>query len=300
MRGLRKGAGIMRIERISSNTVNVYISQNDLAARQLSFNTLNEDSAEYTKLVWDAIDHANIEFGHEFDDRQLKVVNRFDSEGYLILTISHNNGENDENEPPRYEEENPILQHFDKILNAAADSMRKELGIKPNKRKNQPGEISPNQEENQSDKRSFRAMFPKINFDAELRKKVQQNTEQKNEVPEENAAEAEVPVEERKNHLLPDWDIIVFPIFSDMVEFFSKNQSFKRIASSLYGYRGAYYLLIKPNSKNFRSVEKLEAMVVDYNATYLPADSFLPLLIERGTVIIEKGAISKIINKFNQ
>ena len=85
-----------------------------------------------------------------------------------------------------------------------------------------------------------------------------------------------------------------------MVEFFSKNQSFKRIASSLYGYRGAYYLLIKPNSKNFRSVEKLEAMVVDYNATYLPADSFLPLLIERGTVIIEKGAISKIINKFNQ
>ena len=299
MRGLGKGADIMRIERVSPNTVNVYISQKDLAARQLSFSTLNEDSADYTKLVWDAIDHANIEFGHEFDDRQLKVVNRFDSDGYLILTISHNNGDNAP-ETPQYEEENPILQHFDKILNAAADSMRKELGIKPNNKKDQPGDVSRSQEENEANKRSFHTMFPKLDFDAEVRKKAQHNTEQKNEVPEENAAEAEVPVEERKNHLLPDWDIIVFPIFSDMVEFFSKNQSFKRIASSLYGYRGAYYLLIKPNSKNFRSVEKLEAMVVDYNATYLPADSFLPLLIERGSIIIEKGAISKIINYFNK
>ena len=287
----------MRIERVSPNTVNVYISQNDLAVRQLSFSTLNENSADYTKLVWDAIDHANIEFGHEFDDRQLNVVNRYDSEGFLVLTISHNNGEN-AGESLHYEEDNPILQHFDKILNAAADSMRKELGIKPNNKKNQLRDISPNQEENQADKRSFRTLFPNIDFDAEVRKKAQQDMEQKSEVPQEKAAEPEMPVEERKNHLLPDWDIIVFPVFSDMVEFFSKNQSFKRIASSLYGYRGAYYLLIKPNSKNFRSVEKLEAMVVDYNATYLPADSFLPLLIERGTVIIEKGAISKIVKYF--
>lgn len=287
----------MRIERVSPNTVNVYISQNDLAARRLSFSTLNEDSADYTKLVWDAIDHANIEFGHEFDDRQLKVVNRYDSDGDLVLTISHNNGEN-EIDSPHYEEENPILQHFDKILNAAADSMRKELGIKPKSKKVQPDGNDSIHNANETEKNDFRNVFQHVHLDAEMLRNLQQNSEQKGEITEEKTADTDEHNEDRKNPLLPDWDIIVFPVFTDMVEFFSKNQTFKRIASSLYGYRGAYYLLIKPNSKNFRSVEKLEAMVVDYNATYLPADSFLPLLIERGTVIIEKGAISKIIKNF--
>ncbi|MBE7058190.1 MAG: adaptor protein MecA [Ruminococcaceae bacterium] len=287
----------MRIERISQNTVNVYISHNDLAARNLSFSALNEDSPDYTKLVWDAIDHANIEFGREFDDRQLKVVNKYDSDGCLILTISHNADDND-SEPLYYEEENPVLEHFDKILNAAADSMRKELGMKPN-----------NKETQSEDTKSFRNFFQKINRETESAKKPSINAEPKNEISEEKPAynansdakapEIKEPAEERNNPLLPDWDIIVFPVFTDMVEFFSKNQNFKRIASSLYGYRGAYYLLIKPNSKNIRSVEKLEALVVDYNATYLPAESFLPLLIERGQVLMETGAISKIIKYFN-
>ena len=297
----------MRIERVSQNTVNVYISHNDLAARNLSFSVLDENSPEYTKLVWDAIDHANIEFGREFDDRQLKVVNKYDSEGCLILTISHNADENDP-EPLYYEEENPVLEHFDKILNAAADSMRKELGIKPNNKNSQSDESS-NQNSNETDARAFRNFFQKINHETDPYKKHKVNAEHKNDLPEERLGEqipqeaknpeAQAPAEERKNPLLPDWDIIVFPVFTDMVEFFAKNQNFKRIASSLYGYRGAYYLLIKPNSKNIRSVEKLEALVVDYNATYLPAESFLPLLIERGQVLMETGAISKIIKYFN-
>lgn len=298
----------MRIERVSQNTVNVYISHNDLAAKNLPFSAFNEDSADYTKLVWDAIDHANIEFGREFDDRQLKIVNKYDNDGCLILTISHNADENDDGHL-YYEEENPVLEHFDKILNAAADSMRKELGMKPNNKKVQPEDSTNFQNTSEADTKAFRSFFQKINRETENHKKTQINPESKNEIPEEKLAdninpdikptEAQEPVEERKNPLLPDWDIIVFPVFTDMVEFFSKNQNFKRIASSLYGYRGAYYLLIKPNSKNIRSVEKLEALVVDYNATYLPAESFLPLLIERGQVLMETGAISKIIKYFN-
>ena len=93
----------MRIERIGKNTVNVYITQNDLAIRHLSFSTLKEDSADYTKLVWDAIDHANIEFGREFDDRQLKIVDKFDADGCLILTISHDpDDKGDVNEVEHY------------------------------------------------------------------------------------------------------------------------------------------------------------------------------------------------------
>lgn len=284
----------MRIERIAKNTINVYISQKDLATRNLSFSTLKEDSADYTKLVWDAIDHANIEFGREFYDRQLKIVNKFDADGYLVLTISHNIddlSENDNYNEAAFEEENPLLKHFDNILNAAADSMRKELGIKQRDNKKDPSCSKDNNNPNSN----FRTIFNRMHSNPEQKSNTQPIA---NEVPDNNEQiQQEIP-EESKNPLLPDWDIIVFPVFTDMVEFFSKNQSFKKIASSLYGYRGAYYLLLKPNSKNTGTVSKLESMVVDYNATYLPADSFLPLLIERGNVIIEKGAIPKIIKHF--
>ena len=301
----------MRIEKISKNTVNVYISHNDLAARHLSFASLKEDSADYTKLVWDAIDHANIEFGREIDDRQLRVVNRFDNDGCLVLTISHSIDE-DSREGALYDEENPLLEHFDKILNAAADSMRKELGLNSNNKTRKTSQDT-NAEQNPNGT-AFRNIFQKINAETDARKNFRYNTGKKSEPAQEenyddiaeNKAAEGIPesndnrehAEERKNHLLPDWDIIVFPVFTDMVEFFSKNQNFKRIASSLYGYRGAYYLLLKPNSKNQHTVERLEALVVDYNATYLPAESFLPLLLERGKVIMESGAISKIIKHF--
>ena len=301
----------MRIEKISKNTVNVYISHNDLAARHLSFASLKEDSADYTKLVWDAIDHANIEFGREIDDRQLRVVNRFDNDGCLVLTISHSIDE-DSHEGALYDEENPLLEHFDKILNAAADSMRKELGLNSNNKTRKISQDT-NAEQNPNGT-AFRNIFQKINAETDARKNFRYNTGKKSEPAQEenyddiaeNKAAEGIPesndnrehAEGRKNHLLPDWDIIVFPVFTDMVEFFSKNQNFKRIASSLYGYRGAYYLLLKPNSKNQHTVERLEALVVDYNATYLPAESFLPLLLERGKVIMESGAISKIIKHF--
>ncbi len=301
----------MRIEKISKNTVNVYISHNDLAARHLSFASLKEDSADYTKLVWDAIDHANIEFGREIDDRQLRVVNRFDNDGCLVLTISHSIDE-DSHEGALYDEENPLLEHFDKILNAAADSMRKELGLNSNNKTRKTSQDT-NAEQNPNGT-AFRNIFQKINAETDARKNFRYNTGKKSEPAQEenyddiaeNKSAEGIPesndnrehAEERKNHLLPDWDIIVFPVFTDMVEFFSKNQNFKRIASSLYGYRGAYYLLLKPNSKNQHTVERLEALVVDYNATYLPAESFLPLLLERGKVIMESGAISKIIKHF--
>ena len=322
----------MRIEKISKNTVNVYISHNDLAARHLSFASLKEDSADYTKLVWDAIDHANIEFGREIDDRQLRVVNRFDNDGCLVLTISHSIDE-DAHEGALYDEENPLLEHFDKILNAEkikykiigngsnllfSDNLYD--GVLPSiddvlnsNNKTRKTSQDTNAEQNPNGT-AFRNIFQKINAETDARKNFRYNTGKKSEPAQEenyddiaeNKSAEGIPesndnrehAEERKNHLLPDWDIIVFPVFTDMVEFFSKNQNFKRIASSLYGYRGAYYLLLKPNSKNQHTVERLEALVVDYNATYLPAESFLPLLLERGKVIMESGAISKIIKHF--
>ena len=75
----------MKIERIADNAINIYISSKDLASRNLDVSTLKEGTHDFDKLIWDAIDHANIEFGHEFEDRQLNVVNKPDGDGGLIL-----------------------------------------------------------------------------------------------------------------------------------------------------------------------------------------------------------------------
>lgn len=292
----------MRIERISKNTVNVYISHSDLAVRHLSFASLQEDSPDYTRLVWDAIDHANIELGHVTDDRQLRVVNKFDSDGCLVLTIS----QTAEDEPcgnPFSDDECSAFEYYDSILKTAAEAVRKDLGM-PSKKATKQG-IQPSYDEQNNKDASFHALFNKFKSETGLRRASRLNQEKVGE-PEQNrkeddsvAPESKELPPERINPLLPNWDIIVFPVFADMVRFFLANQNFKRIASSLYGYRGAYYLLLKPNSKNVRAVEKLEALVVDYNATYLPAEAFLPLLLERGTLISESGAISKLIKHFS-
>ena len=79
----------MKIERIADNAINIYISSKDLASRNLEVSALKEGTHDLDKLIWDAIDHANIEFGHEFEDRQLNVVNKPDGKGGLILMISH-------------------------------------------------------------------------------------------------------------------------------------------------------------------------------------------------------------------
>ena len=64
----------MKIERIADNAINIYISSKDLASRNLEVSALKEGTHDLDKLIWDAIDHANIEFGHEFEDRQLNEM----------------------------------------------------------------------------------------------------------------------------------------------------------------------------------------------------------------------------------
>ena len=150
---------------------------------------------------------------------------------------------------------------------------------------------------------AFRSLFHKIRIQNRNQKVAQQHASGKKQGKQNQASGSGAsPIKfiqpARKHSILSDWDVLIFPEFNDMLEFFSRNKAFKTIASSLYTYRGAYYLVLKPNSKNLNMLNRLEALVIDYNATYLPAESFLPLLKERGTVLMEHGAISKLINHF--
>ena len=116
----------MKIERIADNAINIYISSKDLASRNLEVSALKEGTHDLDKLIWDAIDHANIEFGHEFEDRQLNVVNKPDGKGGLILMISHDIDEDYEDNFYYDDENEELLNRFNKILRNAAKSVRSE------------------------------------------------------------------------------------------------------------------------------------------------------------------------------
>lgn len=326
----------MKIVRIADNAINIYITDKDLASRNLDVSKLKEGTHDFDRLIWDAIDHANIEFGHEFEDRQLNVVNKPDGNGGLILMISHDVDE-DYQDRFYYDEENEdIMTRFNRIMKTAAknpggvgnaflpghdaeapaaekneqeEETAENEEITENNTEENPGE---NQETFPLDltaiaPEAFRNLFQRIRIQNRDQIPANQRTAAKNdekppEQPNNTAAAAKQPAPaqqvRKKNSMLSDWDVLIFPELNDMLEFLSRNKSFKTIASSLYTYRGAYYLVLKPNSRNLNALNRLEALVIDYNATYLPAESFLPLLKERGAMLMEHGAISKLINHF--
>ncbi len=320
----------MRIVRIAENAINIYLSEKDLASRNLAADTLKEDSHEFDKLVWDAIDHANIEFGHEFEDRQLSIVNKYDGNGGLVLTISHDAessyGDEDYIKDPNNNANKKIDRYFRNILRSSnsiyPDKYADNGAYDAYEEFDEDGaEFEDNNQQSDDMRGNDRHISAVLNVSPDELKELLRRINmivQDSQLPGQQAASggkrADVsrtatpdqkslsPVKftnvTGRHTAASDWDVLIFPEMNDMLEFFSRNKSFKSIASSLYSYRGAYYLVLKPNSRNLNMLNRLESLVIDYNATYLPAETFLPLLKERGTLIMETGAISKLISYF--
>lgn len=334
----------MRIVRIADNAINIYISERDLAIRNLVADTLKEGSHDFDQLVWDAIDHANIEFGHEFEDCQLNIVNKYDGNGGLVLTISHDKDPGSEGKEYITDPNNDLNKKIDKIFISAAKRKNKNSIVSEEYKdddeyddyddygtddiivesfNNLKASMNDRNMQNMSSildmsPEEFREFFRRIYMQSQNQSQSQiqnqnQNQNQDSQPPKQQAQSANRPENQfgqktispirfphppRRSSAVSDWDVLIFPEMNDMLEFFARNKSFKTIASSLYTYRGAYYLVLKPNRNNLSALNRLESLAIDYNATYLPAESFLPLLKERGTVIMEAGAISKLINNF--
>lgn len=256
----------MKIERIADNAINIYISGKDLASRNLDVSTLKEGTHDFDKLIWDAIDHANIEFGHEFEDRQLNVVNKPDGTGGLILMISHDVDEDYEDNFYYDEENEKILSKFDKILKNAAKNVRNEnKNVEPaadtEEQEEDSGEGEDaedaeyeaedeedgDEEESASAEQQEASIFDMSNIPPEafrnlFHKILVQNRNQKVAQPQHAAGKkqekqdqasgtAATPIKfiqpARKSSMLSDWDVLIFPEFNDMLEFFSRNKSFK-------------------------------------------------------------------------
>ncbi|MBQ8828385.1 MAG: adaptor protein MecA [Clostridia bacterium] len=93
--------------------------------------------------------------------------------------------------------------------------------------------------------------------------------------------------------------IISFSDFEKMIELLHRFPELKNVASSLYEHNDSYFLVLKVYARNAKLVVKFRNLAVEYDGVQLPADTFIPILQEHGSLIIKKGAVPMLLRKFN-
>ena len=89
--------------------------------------------------------------------------------------------------------------------------------------------------------------------------------------------------------------MICFKEYNEMYDFMKANPSFATIPSTLYTLEDNFYLLVRASKRVATLIARLEVRLADSNATIVPAEVFLPMLEEYGSVMFKKGAIKKIV-----
>lgn len=244
----------MKIERISDTTVKLTLNHIDFEKRSINVSDLQVDSPTYQQLLWDALEHAEIELGMQISAGRIRVEEAGDPGNYEI-TITNIPGvstksEAVEEKPAEHRQIQPLRQVAAIPASVLAQLVRS--GVIPSEALGQMPE-GPG--------------MPEVHIHPE-------------------------PVQ------FPDEQglgVICFKDYNEMYGFFKANPSFGVIPSTLYTLEDGFYLLVRASRRVATLVSRLEVRLSDYNATLLPAEVFLPMLEEYGSVMFKKGAIKKIV-----
>lgn len=267
----------MKIERISESTVKLTLSHTDFEKRSINVDQLCVDSPTYQKLLWDALEHAEIELGVHISAGKIRVEEAVESGNYEI-TITNIPGVSDSNE-----EQNT----------AASEKKAEGRSIQPLR----PVAAIP--------AHVLAQMVRSGMLPPSLMKGVAVPLENGNSGTAENLSEengtqiiriAPEPV------AFPDAEgngVIYFRDYNEMYGFFKHNPSFAGLPSALYMLEDAFYLVVHDSGKRGALMARLEVRLADYNATLLPADVFIPMLKEYGTVMFKKAAIKKVMTSLD-
>lgn len=95
MSGDRSGSDNMKIEKIAKNTIKVTLTFKDFERRNIDVTALKFNSPAYQDLLWDIIDHAEIEMGLEGLGDRILVETVSDKLGNCIITITRSDEEED-------------------------------------------------------------------------------------------------------------------------------------------------------------------------------------------------------------
>ncbi|MBR5279537.1 MAG: adaptor protein MecA [Clostridia bacterium] len=244
----------MKIERISDTTVKLTLSHIDFEKRSINVSDLQVESPTYQQLLWDALEHAEIELGMQISAGRIRVEEASDP-GHYEITITNIPGVSTKSDLP--EEKSSEHRQIQPVRQVAAipASVLAQLvksGVIPTDALGQGIET---------------AGAPEVHIHAE-------------------------PV------LFPNEQglgLVCFKDYNEMYSFFKANPSFVGIPSTLYTLEDGFYLLVRVSKRVNTLVSRLEVRLADYNATVVPAEVFLPMLAEYGSVMFKKGAIKKIV-----
>jgi adapter protein MecA 1/2 len=100
----------MKIEKINENKIKITLTKKDLENRNIDIGKFKLNTSSYQQLLWDIMEHAEIEFGFDISESQLFIEAIADNSGDFIIIITRSSGEDLPSE----------IQHIlmDKIISA--------------------------------------------------------------------------------------------------------------------------------------------------------------------------------------
>lgn len=258
----------MRIEKVNENVVKVFLDSDDLAGRSIELSQIKNNPSDYEELIWDIVEHAEIELGTAITEGHLMVECFTGDTNNLIITITKR-----DSQVPDVSNSDPVFKKVNEhIHNLTVPSLH---DILANRRP------------------------PKF---SRMAKQSVQSTEDpankagasESDTKPANFAEDDIAASLKHN----DYDIVLFPRLDDLISFSLCSQSFSQLNTALYTFEQAYFLVIRVTKKALPVVNRLETKIADYNATYVPSDVFYPLLQEKGKKLIAKNALTILIDTF--
>lgn len=92
--------------------------------------------------------------------------------------------------------------------------------------------------------------------------------------------------------------VFMFEDFESLLGACSHCPNPKIIPSKLYVNKNKYYLSVKMNEKNYNKIFAFESVCKEYRAKKIEGAEIIPVLIEHGKVLFNRGAIPALLRKF--
>jgi len=105
---------------------------------------------------------------------------------------------------------------------------------------------------------------------------------------------------EKSEATFPTDVVICFSDFDKLISLLHTMPSAKGIASSLYMYDEAYYLVLKVYERNADLAITFRNQASEFDGEQISSDLIIPALREHGTLVIKKGAIPLLLRKFSE
>ena len=94
--------------------------------------------------------------------------------------------------------------------------------------------------------------------------------------------------------------VIRFKDFDNLISLLHTVPTAKAMASKLYMYNDAYYLVLKVYEKNIPLAIIVRNCASEFDGEQIPAETVIPTLTEHGTLVIKRGAIPFLLRKFSE